>query len=101
MNVMQVLAYLRFLSNWPANIKMILYAMHNAITLEPFVQFMFEYSKSKFENANAKLSEEELQKVGIEDPNTFRSLGIFAIAFILLVILILLYFLLRGLHNLF
>ena len=99
MNVMQVLAYIRFLSNWPANIKMILYAVHNAITLEPFVQFMFEYSKSKFDNANDKLSNEELQKVGIEDPNTFRSLGIFALVFMTILILILFYFLLRALHK--
>ena len=34
MNVMQVMAYLRLVVDWPANSHMILDSMHNAITLE-------------------------------------------------------------------
>ena len=45
MHVMQVMAYLRLLvANQPANSKIILQSMHNAITLENVINDFYEWS---------------------------------------------------------
>ena len=43
MNVIQVLAYLRFMTNWPAFMMEIFKYMDNAITLKPITDPIFEY----------------------------------------------------------
>ena len=42
MHVMQVLAYFRLLVNWPANTKMILQSIHNAVTLENIINGIYK-----------------------------------------------------------
>ena len=41
MHVMQVLAYLRLLVEWPANANMLLQSMYNAITLENVINDLY------------------------------------------------------------
>ena len=42
MHVMQVMAYLRLLVDWPANSAMMLQSMHNAITLENIINDVYK-----------------------------------------------------------
>ena len=46
MNVIQVLAYVRFFSGWPAIILEVFKYMDNAITLKPVSDPIFEYGQS-------------------------------------------------------
>ena len=43
MNVIQVLAYIRFYSGWPAFLLKIFEYMDNAITMKPVTDFAFDY----------------------------------------------------------
>ena len=56
MNVIQVLAYMRFFTNWPASMMEIFRYMDDAITLKPVTDPIFDYGKSAFEKANSKLT---------------------------------------------
>ena len=49
MNVMQVVVYLRLLENWSAQVKVILYYIHQGITLEFLSDWILETSKDSFE----------------------------------------------------
>ena len=48
MHVMQVIAYLRLLVEWPANASMMLKAIHNAATLENLVNAFYDTFRKKF-----------------------------------------------------
>ena len=48
MNVIQVLAYMRFFTAWPAYMTEIFVYMDNAITLKPLTDPIFDLGKSKF-----------------------------------------------------
>ena len=48
MNVIQVLAYMRFFSHWPAFMMEIFRYMDDAITLKPITDTIFDYGKTKF-----------------------------------------------------
>ena len=52
MNVVQVLAYVRFFTGWPAFMLEIFQYMDDAITLKPVSDPLFEYGQTKFEKAN-------------------------------------------------
>ena len=43
MNVIQVLAYVRFYSGWPAFMTKVFEFMDNAITMKPVTDFVFDY----------------------------------------------------------
>ena len=42
MHVMQLMAYLRLVVDWPANANMMLNSMHNAITLENIINSFYD-----------------------------------------------------------
>jgi len=99
MNVMQVVAYIRLYAAWSANVDIILVNLHKAITLEPLVNLIVNAGKDQFEFATDLISDENLRKSGIEDPNFFKSLGIFVFALFVLLFLSLLYLLLRVMKR--
>ena len=62
MHVMQVMAYLRLLTNHPANSEMMLKSMHNAITLEHLIdEFYSNYLVNLSDNFSSSSVEVQLQ----------------------------------------
>ena len=99
MNVMQVVAYTRLYSNWPANIKTVMDNVQLAITMDIFFDRMMNFGKDQYEIAAAKMSNEELTRVGVSDPRLYRSLSIFALIFTFLALMMLVYFLCRVINR--
>ena len=98
MNVMQVMAYLRLLVDWPANSHMILDSMHNAITLENILKEVKDSYFSDFVDQQEDDEElETLQRSGIQSKNILLSFGIFAIALAALIFVLVVYLVLRML----
>ena len=96
MNVMQVFAYLKFASNTPANLQLILKAIHDAVNLLNFKSRAVEISQ---EAVVQNLNSEKLQEAGIEHIGLFWSLGIYALICIILVGLLILYYLISYLME--
>ena len=65
MNVIQVLAYMRFFTAWPAFMLTLFVYMDDAITLKPITDEIFNFGKSKFDIVNATLSDEGLRNAGV------------------------------------
>ena len=95
LNVMQIVAYLKYVENSPANLQTILQTIHNAVTLEPVINAMKDYGTKKYEVAKEKYELEDLAKFDLEKGSLFWNLGVIAIAFFLLALLFGLYYLLR------
>ena len=94
MHVMQVIAYLRLLVQWPANTNMMLQSMHNALTLENIINNLYDKFFDAFDgNNNAQV--ESLKQYGISYQNIYLSLGIFGIFIGFLMLGLLLYMLLK------
>ena len=64
-NVMQLLAYIRFFSGWPALMIELFTYVDDAITLKPVSDPIFEYGQSQFEKANATLHDSGMRYMGI------------------------------------
>ena len=92
LNVVQVVIYLRLISDWPANSMKIMKALHNANTLQPYLDKFNKFTEKYREVEQEEYTQEELERVGVHDPNLFWSLGIFAIAIVVLLFLLLVYF---------
>ena len=73
--------------------------MDNAITLKPISDKVFDYGKSKFEIANQTISDEGLRNAGVSDPQLIKSLGIFGLFLLCLLISLSIYLLLRFLEK--
>ena len=69
--------------------------LDNSITLKPVTDPAFEYGQTQFEKANATLSDEVMKNIGVQDSTVIKSLGIFAIVFFLLLVLLGIYFLMK------
>ena len=91
MNVVQVLAYVRFFTGWPAQMLGIFEYMDNAITLKPVTNLVFDYGKNQFEKANATLTDEGMQGMGVQDSNMWKGLGFFAFAILAILLLVIIY----------
>ena len=63
--------------------------------MKPVSDVVMDYGKSKFELANQTLSDEGLKNAGVTDPQLFKTLGIFGLVLVFLLICVGLYFLLR------
>ena len=48
LNVIQVLAYMRFYAKWPAFMERLLLWMDNVVTLKPVSDKVFDYGKTQF-----------------------------------------------------
>ena len=66
--------------------------MDDAITLRPVSELIFEFGMSKFQIANETLQDDGLRNLGIEDTSLAKSLGIFGLALILIIIVTGIYF---------
>ena len=101
MNVMQVLAYTRLFSLWPANIKTLMDSVHMAITMDVFYDKLINYGLDQYEIAAHRWSYEELRREGVNDPRLYRNLGIFALALIIILFLAFVYLLLKLVYKLY
>ena len=99
MNVIQVLAYVRFFSGWPALMLEVFKYMDDAITLKPVSDPVFEYGQTKFEKANATLTDEGMKNMGVQDSSLFKSLGLFLMVLLGLLSLVLVYFMVKASKN--
>ena len=99
MNIIQILAYFRLYANWPAMIGFQLNQLELAITLKPVSDLVMDFGKSKFQLANETLSDENLKKAGVSDPEMFKTLGVFGFVLILLLILVGIYLILKHAHK--
>ena len=104
MHVMQVMAYLRLVVDWPANSNMMLLSMHNAITLENIINGLYdsiigslseEVIGSSDNGSSVDEEDELLKKNDIPYKNIGLSLGIFGIFLGVLIILLLFYFVIK------
>ena len=90
---------MRFYARWPAFIDDIFARIDDAVTMDPVVDAMFDFGKSKFELANTTLSDEGLRNAGVSDPELFKSLGIFTVIAALLLLATGVYLLLHFLDS--
>ena len=90
---------MRHIENNPANLQTILTSLDNAITLEPIKSAVKDYGKDKYDVAKSKVSSEELKRSGIDDTSLFWSLGLFALAFVVLALMFGLYYLVKALRT--
>lgn len=58
-----------------------------------------DFGKSKFDIANSTLTDEGLKDAGVSDPAMFKTLGIFGLIIVLLLIFVGVYFLLKWVHK--
>ena len=49
MNVIQIVAYMRFYTRWPAFLETVFVQLDYAITLRPISTLVMDYGKSKFQ----------------------------------------------------
>ena len=99
MNVIQVLAYVRFFSGWPAMMMEVFKYMDDAITLKPVSDPIFEYGQSQFEKANATLTDEGMKNMGVQDSTLIKSLGLFFVVILVLLFFVLIYFVVKSSKN--
>ena len=99
MNVIQVLSYVRFFSGWPALMLEVFKYMDNAITLKPVSDPIFEYGQTQFEKANATLTNEGMKDMGVQDSSLFKSLGLFLVILLGLLLLVVIYFAIKALKT--
>ena len=77
----------------------ILKFMDDAITLKPVSDPIFEYGQSQFDKANATLSDEGMRNAGVQDTKLLKSLGLFGVVVIGLLLSVAFYFLIKGLNK--
>lgn len=73
--------------------------MHNAITLENISEAGLDYATESLELAKEKVSDENLQAKGINDPDFFKSLGLFTIILVVMLALLGIYYLIKLCSN--
>ena len=95
MHVMQVMAFLRLLIDMPANSNMMLQSMHNAITLDNVMNSLYESVMPEFSDPEEEEYKEELKDSDIPYENIYLSLGIFGLVFVILLLAVCVYFLLK------
>jgi len=99
MNVIQVLAYVRFFTGWPAFLLEIFKYMDNAITMKPISDLAFEYGKTQFEKANSTLTDDGMKDMGVQDSDLGKSLGLFGLVIAGLGLLVIVYLAARCIKN--
>ena len=98
-HVMQVVAFLRLISNNPANLQLVFDSVYNAVTLRPIKTVVFEYGEEKYDLAKEKVQDDEFLGMDIRKDNIFWSLGIFGIVLFALIIVLFLYYVIKLLRN--
>ena len=99
MNVVQVLAYMRFFADWPVILMLVYQKMNHAITLKPISDPIFDYGKTKFGILEETLSDERIMKLGVEDVSLAKTLGVFLFVIVLIGISFGVYFLAKLLAK--
>ena len=96
MHVMQVLAYLRLLVEWPANANMLLQSMYNAITLENVINDLYTNVLESLNN-NVFVEEQSEEDLRLEQNEIFSknlalSFGIFGFVLMVLILALIIYY---------
>lgn len=94
-NVMQVLAYTREFTRWPALVQSVIEYIIEALYMEKVNNAIMDFGKSKFEVAKNSAKDEFMQQQGIMDNSLMKSLGVFALSIIIILLVILVYFLIK------
>ena len=92
LNVMQVLAYFKHFSKFPAIIDSFITYIIDALYLKKVIDFFMNIGLSKFEQLKTKTKEEFLLEQGIMDESALKSLGIFAVFFFIIIVIMIIYF---------
>ena len=96
MHVMQVMAYMRLLVEWPANANMLLQSMYNAITLENVINDLYRnFIESLNDNVFVEEQSEEdfrLEQKDIFSKNLALSFGIFGFVLMVLILVLIVYY---------
>ena len=69
--------------------------MDNTITMKPVSDPILEYGKSEFAKANETLQDENMKAMGVQDSGLFKSLGVFAVVLLGMLIAVLVFFVLK------
>lgn len=94
-NVMQVLAYSREFTQWPAMVQEVIKYIIEALYLKEVNNSIMSYGQSQFEIAKGSTKDEFLLKQGIEDSSLMKSLGVFAVSIALILCILLVYLLIK------
>ena len=101
-NILQVIVLLRVLKQIPANLKSLLEALNDAVYFKIHYVIgahLFRDYLPTEETEYTGIERQYMTKWGIEDKSYFWSLGIFAIFFIILVLLLLIYVCLKAYQS--
>ena len=79
----------------PANIGEILQSLDDAVTLKPVYNWISDSATEAVDDTGESLRSKSLERWDIDSDNLFRSLGIFSLVFLILIVLIALYILAR------
>lgn len=97
MNVVQVVVFTRHFCNWPSNVQQLLDKLHDAMKLRELNEFLLDRGMSAYEKAKVEFVSPELLEYGIDGATPLRSLGIFLIALVIIILLCFVFFLLKTL----
>ena len=95
LNVMQVLAYARNFTEWPATVKLVTKFIIEAIYLNEINNTIMDFGKSQFEVVKGVQKDEFMRQQGIEDTSLIKSLGVFFISICFIMLCFLLYYLIK------
>ena len=73
--------------------------LDDAITLKPVSDPIFEYGQSQYEKANATLTNEGMKNMGVQDSSLLKSLGLFLVVVIGLLLLVMIYYMVKSSKN--
>ena len=90
-NVMQVLAYSREFTQWPAMVDKVIEYIIDALYLEKVNNAIMDFGKSTFEIAKGTTKDEFLLENGIMYDSVAKSLGVFAISILIILLIFLIY----------
>ena len=91
LNMMQVVAYVRLYSNWPANTQAFLDQLQLAISMDAFYDRLFDFGEDQYDLGAGYAEHPELVKAGVRHPHLYRNMGIYTLVLGLLLTLSFLY----------
>ena len=99
MSIIQILGYMRFFADWAPNITLLLEYLWESVTLSKLYDYLFGRLKTEYASANEQIDNISAQLAGIHNASLFKSFGIFSFIFVILVLLLSVYLLLRSIKN--
>ena len=91
LNVLQVVVLIRQYTAWPARVDLVLQYLNQAIYLEAISNWLFDRSLTQFEIVSNKTTDAFLLDTNIENNSVLQSLGIIALVFVCITVIVGLY----------